>query len=98
MHERRFYIYILTNQTRTVLYIGMTNDLIRRVYEHREHFVEGFTSRYRCDRLVYFEQFATAYDVITREKELKKWRREKKMQLIQRDNQNLEDLYPRLLG
>jgi len=98
MGERRYYVYILTNAARTVFYIGVTNDLIRRTYEHREHFVDGFTKRYRVDRLVYFEEFATAYDAITREKELKKWSRRKKLALIQEDNPSLEDKYPQLLG
>ena len=93
MSERSYYVYILTNAVRTVLYIGMTNNLIRRVYEHREKFVDGFTKRYQFDRLVYHEAFSTAYDAITREKQLKGWTRKRKLDLIQTTNPNLRDLW-----
>ncbi|MFH1098607.1 MAG: GIY-YIG nuclease family protein [Candidatus Uhrbacteria bacterium] len=96
MSERQFYVYILTNAARTVLYIGVTNDLVRRVFEHREKFVDGFTKRYHLNRLVYYEVFTTAYDAITREKQLKGWTRKRKLDLIQQMNSSLRDLYPEI--
>ncbi|MFH1098795.1 MAG: GIY-YIG nuclease family protein [Candidatus Uhrbacteria bacterium] len=92
MLERRYYVYILTNVARTVLYVGVTNNLVRRVYEHQQHFVEGFTKRYRIDRLLHYEEFSTVYDAISREKELKGRGRRKKCELIQRENPSLRDL------
>ena len=69
--ERQYYVYIMTNKTNTVLYTGMTNDLVRRVWEHKEKLIKGFTSRYNITKLVYYEIFATAYDAIAREKQIK---------------------------
>lgn len=96
MEERQFYVYILTNVGNTVLYVGMTNDLERRMYEHRNKLVAGFTTKYGLDKLVYFEVFATAYDVITREKQLKGGSRARKIALIERDNPTWHDLYDEL--
>ncbi len=75
------------------LYIGVTNDLIRRVYEHKNNLVRGFTSKYQCHKLVYFEQANDAYTSIEREKQIKKWRREKKEFLIKTVNPKWRDLY-----
>ena len=77
------YVYIRTNQTNNVMYIGVTNDLERRLYEHKHHLIEGFTRDYRVDKLVYFEKTWDVMAAIEQEKQLKKWRREKKNALVQ---------------
>jgi putative endonuclease len=87
----------MTNISNRVLYIGVTNDLIRRVYEHKQHVVKGFTEKYNVTKLVYFEQTNDAYTAIGREKQLKRWRREKKNKLIDTINPEWSDLYPDLL-
>ena len=76
----------MTNKNKTVLYIGVTNDLKRRVYEHTEGIIKGFTSKYNCKYLLHFEEFNDIYQAIEREKVLKKWRREKKEALINQYN------------
>jgi putative endonuclease len=91
--ERSFWVYILASRLGGTLYIGVTNDLVRRVYEHRSKFVPGFTRRYGVERLVYFEQFSTAEAAITPEKQLKKWNRAWKIQLIEECNPNWDDLF-----
>ena len=88
---RTFYAYVLASHNR-VLYVGMTNDLRRRLAEHRSGGVPGFTSRYRVHRLVYFETFTNARDAIQREKQIKRWRREKKVALIEAHNSDWADL------
>ena len=93
-----YYVYILANRTHTTLYIGVTNDLLRRVYEHRAEVVPGFTARYHVDRLVYYEVFGSAYEAISREKALKGWRRSRKNELVERENPTWRDLYPELIG
>lgn len=92
MEERQYYVYILTNVANAVLYVGMTNDLERRMYEHRNKLVAGFTAKYGLDKLVYFEVFATVYDAITREKQLKGGSRAKKIALIEKENPTWRDL------
>lgn len=84
-------IYILANRSGTI-YIGVTSDLHRRVYEHKEGLVQGFTSRYNVTRLVYVEAFPTMLDAIAREKQLKGWRREKKVALIEAMNPHWRDI------
>jgi putative endonuclease len=84
--EYRFYIYILQSSSRRALYIGMTNNLHRRVFEHKTHRFEGFTDDYNASRLVYWERCDDVYRAIAREKQLKRWRREKKLWLIARFN------------
>jgi putative endonuclease len=79
------------------LYIGVTNDLVRRVFEHREGAVDGFTFKYGCKKLVYFEDSNSIEVAITREKQLKKWRREKKEYLIRSRNPRWLDLYPSIV-
>ena len=91
-----FYVYILASRKHGTLYIGMTNDLIRRVYEHREGQAEGFTKRHGVKSLVYFETFERAEDAIQREKTLKHWPRDWKINQIERANPNWEDLYESL--
>jgi putative endonuclease len=88
---RTYSVYILASRSR-VLYIGVTNDLARRVDEHKRGGVVGFTSRYRVTRLVYFEEFADIRDAIAREKQLKGWRRSRKTELIERRNPAWQDL------
>lgn len=85
-------VYIIGNWTGDVLYIGMTNDLARRLKEHKQKLVKGFTSKYSVDKLLYYEVFDTPSDAINREKQLKKWRRAKKNALIETLNANWDDL------
>jgi putative endonuclease len=95
---RSFYVYILANRIGGTLYIGVTNDLVRRVAEHRLKPVESFTKKYEVDRLVYFEQFDDVENAIKREKRLKKWNRAWKIRLIEEFNPNWDDLYSGLAG
>ncbi len=88
---RTYYVYIMTNQSRT-LYVGVTNNIRRRVDQHRTGIVEGFTHHYKIDVLVYVEAFSDAYSAIAREKQIKRWRREKKLALIAQDNPDWRDL------
>jgi putative endonuclease len=88
-----YWVYILASGKHGALYIGVTNDLVRRVYEHRNKIVRGFTSRYGVARLAWFETYDDPTSAIEREKELKKWRREWKVNLVERDNPNWDDLY-----
>ena len=90
---KQYYIYILTNKKDGVLYIGVTNDLTRRVWEHKQGIVEGFSSKYQCKNLVYYETAIDIYSAITREKQIKKWKREWKIRLIEKDNPDWNDLY-----
>lgn len=92
--DRRYWVYILASRIGGTLYIGVTNDLVRQVYEHREVFVEGFTAQYKVTRLVYYEQFDDIENAIKREKRLKKWNRAWKIQLIEENNPDWLDLYP----
>jgi putative endonuclease len=92
--ERCYWVYILASPIGGTLYIGVTNNLIRRVYEHRQGLVEGFTKQYGVHRLVHFEQFDDIERAILREKRLKKWNRMWKIQLIEENNPNWDDLYP----
>ena len=92
-----FYVYIMTNRIYGTLYIGVTNDIARRVWEHKEGVVAGFTKRYGLKMLVYFEEFESISDAIRREKRLKQWNRAWKIALIEKQNPYWEDLYP-LLG
>lgn len=84
------YVYILTNKYNTVLYIGVTNDLLRRTYEHKEHLIKGFSSRYQLNKLVYYETHASIAQAIEREKQLKNWHREWKNNLIHEKKPGLE--------
>ena len=94
--ERAYWVYILASRIGGTLYIGVTNDLIRRVYEHKMGVADSFTKRYRIHRLVYFEQFGDIEAAIIREKQLKKWNRAWKIQLIEEKNPNWDDLYPQI--
>jgi putative endonuclease len=88
-----FYVYILTNTHRGVLYTGVTADLVRRIFEHREHCVPGFTAKHGATRLVYFEVHETAAEAIIREKAIKRWRRNWKFGLIENKNPDWRDLW-----
>lgn len=87
-----YWVYIMTNAYKYVLYIGVTNDLARRYQEHKNGMLEGFTQKYNCHYLVYYEEYQMVNDAIAREKQLKKWLREKKYTLIRRLNPRMEDL------
>lgn len=91
-----FYVYILASRPRGTLYIGVTNDLIRRVYEHRTDSVSGFTKKYSVHRLVYFEAHDSIEAAITREKQMKEWKRAWKIEVLEKENPRWEDLYPAL--
>ena len=78
----QYWVYIMSNYTRTVLYIGVTNDMYRRYCEHKYGIIKGFTQKYKCNRLVYYEEYNNINDAIEREKELKGWKRVKKETLI----------------
>ena len=94
--ERYFYVYIMTNAPYGTLYVGITNDLVRRAWEHRENLVDGFSKQHGLHKLVWYEQHATAYEAITREKLIKKWHRDWKVNLIQALNPDWEDLFERV--
>ncbi len=91
MPEKQYYVYIMTNKSRT-LYTGMTNDLLRRVYEHKYKLISGFTSKYNITKLVYFEQTSDVNEAIALEKKIKGWTRAKKIALIESQNPEWQDL------
>ena len=90
--DHKYFVYIVTNWNNKVIYIGVTNNIVRRTYEHRNKLIEGFTKKYNLNKLVYFEEYSDIKLAISREKELKKWRREKKNKLVERMNKDWEDL------
>jgi len=91
------YIYILASKRNGTLYIGVKDDLIRRVYEHKNDLIAGFTSKYRVHELVYYEQVDDITAALQREKQLKKWNRRWKLELIEKENPDWRDLYDELL-
>lgn len=93
MVNNQYYVYILSNFTRTVLYVGITNDLIRRVWEHKNSLVGGFTQKYKVYYLVYYEMVGDPKTAIDREKQIKSWSRKSKNELIRKFNPELKDLY-----
>ncbi len=97
MTSLTYYVYILASERNGTLYIGVTNDLIRRVYEHRSDFVKGFTSTYHCRSLVYFEQTGDIESALRREKQLKWWRRKWKLELIEKTNPDWRDLWEEIV-
>lgn len=88
-----YYVYILTSQSNRVMYIGVTNDLRRRVREHKSEQIDGFTKKYHVHKLVYYEEYHEIYDAISREKQLKGWRREKKNLLVETKNPTWDDWF-----
>ena len=89
---KQYYVYIATNKRNTVLYTGVTNNLVRRMYEHKNKLVEGFTSKYNINKLFFYEIFPTAIEAIAAEKKIKGWVRKKKINLIKSKNPNFGDL------
>jgi putative endonuclease len=94
--DKQYYVYIMTNATNTVTYTGVTNDLYRRIYEHKNKIVEGFTTRYNIDKLVYYEVCENAESAIVREKRIKSWSRKDKVALVNTMNKDWHDLYEEL--
>jgi len=92
------YVYILASKTNGTLYIGVTSDLIKRVYEHRNGLIDGFTNKHKVHLLVHFEQFEDIQLAIKREKQMKVWRRDWKLELIEKNNPRWEDLYEGMVG
>jgi len=90
---KRFYVYILCSKRNGTLYTGVTSDIIKRVYQHRNNLVDGFTNKYNIHRLVWYEIHETAEAAIIREKRIKKWKRAWKLQLIEQHNPEWNDLY-----
>lgn len=93
----QYYVYIMTNFCNQVLYIGLTNNMIRRVYEHKNKLIEGFTSKYNVDKLVYYEIFNDIEETIKREKQLKNWHHGWKVNLIKEMNPEFKDLYEEII-
>jgi len=96
--EKQFYIYILASKKNGTLYIGITSDLIRRIWEHKNNVVKGFTKKYSVHTLVYCEVHPTFETAVQREKNLKKWKRAWKIKLIEEKNSEWRDLYPDILS
>jgi len=95
--SKTYYVYILGN-SRPTLYIGVTNNLVRRVWEHKKGLVDGFTKKYGLKKLLYFEQFSYVEDAIRREKQLKHWNRKWKLDLIKKTNPEFRDLYASIIS
>ncbi len=96
--EKNFFVYLVADKPYGTLYVGVTNDLARRIWEHREGLYKGFTKRYGLRLLVYYEVYPTAMDAIRREKAIKKWKRDWKKQAIEKTNPTWRDLYADLQG
>lgn len=96
MDEKQYCVYIMTNRMDTVFYVGVTSNLPGRVWQHKKKLVAGFTRRYNIDKLIYYDVCGSPYAAITREKEIKKWRREKKLWLVKKMNPGLDDLADKL--
>ncbi|HDR16265.1 MAG TPA: GIY-YIG nuclease family protein [Desulfobacteraceae bacterium] len=96
-NDRSYYVYLLTNRNNGVMYVGVTNNLIRRIDEHRNKVVKGFTEKFNAYKLVYFEETSDIGSALAREKEIKKWRREKKNELVHSVNPEWKDLWSELL-
>jgi len=91
--EKYYFVYIVTNKKRGVLYTGVTGNMIKRIYEHKTNVFEGFSSKYNCKKLVYFETFDDVNEAIKREKQIKAWKREWKIKQIEIENKHWKDLY-----
>lgn len=97
MSNKSFYVYILSNYKDSVFYIGVTNNLVRRVWEHKQKIVKGFTERYQINKLIYYEEFKDAESAITREKQLKGGSRQKKVKQVLSTNPLFKDLYETII-
>ncbi|GAB5535034.1 MAG: GIY-YIG nuclease family protein [Rubricoccaceae bacterium] len=95
--QRTYFVYIISNAGRSVLYIGMTNDLHRRMREHKDGAVEGFSKQYRAGDLLWFDSFSDVNEAIAREKQIKNWHRDWKWNLVRESNPELRDLTPELI-
>ena len=93
----QYYVYIMASQRQGTLYVGVTSDLVGRVYQHKQGSIEGFTKRYKVHRLVYYEVHDDVRSAITREKQIKKWRRAWKIRMIEEKNPDWDDLYERIV-
>jgi len=91
------YVYILASKKNGTLYVGVTSDLIKRIYQHKNGLISGFTEKYKVHKLMYFEQYEDISEAIKREKQLKGWRRDWKLKLIEDNNPRWEDLYDSIL-
>ena len=91
--DKQFYVYILASKRNGTLYTGMSSNLTQRVWQHKNNSVEGFTDKYNVKKLVYYEVYENAESAITRERQIKKWRRKWKLRLIEEQNPNWEELY-----
>ncbi len=98
MKNKQYYVYILGNISRTVLYTGVTDNLIKRVWQHKNELVEGFTQKYKIHDLLFYEVYSDPESAIEREKQIKSWNRGKKEKLIMSINPGLVDLYEQLIG
>ncbi len=96
MNSKNYFVYILASERNGTLYTGVTSDLKKRVFEHKNNLVEGFTKKYKVHNLVHYEQISDINVAIEREKILKKWNRAWKLNLIEKDNPNWEDLYEKI--
>ena len=94
---RQFYVYILANKRNGTLYVGVTSDLVKRTWEHKQDLIEGFTRKYGVKTLVYYEVHQGSETAITREKQIKKWERAWKIRLIEKDNPDWADLYEKIV-
>ena len=92
-----YYVYVLASKKNGTLYIGVTNNLVKRVYEHKNDLVAGFTEQYRVHNLIYFESYEYIKEAISREKRLKKWNRQWKIELIEKGNPDWKDLYSEII-
>ncbi len=93
MMEKKYFVYLLASKRRGTIYAGITNNILERVYQHKKNLVPGFTARYGVHRLVYYEETGDVLSAIQREKQIKKWNREWKIRLIEKDNPNWDDLF-----
>ena len=91
--SKQYYVYMMTNKMHTVIYTGVTNDLLKRAYEHKEKFANGFTRKYKVNKLVYYEAFQDIEYAIQREKQIKGYLRQKKVSLVESTNRGWRDLY-----
>jgi len=97
MRYKKYYVYLLTNYNNAVIYVGITSNLLKRIYEHKNKVIEGFTLKYNVNKLVYFEEFDDAENAINREKQIKAGPRKKKIDLIIKNNPMFNDLYNNII-